>query len=107
VEVCCQLTVNSGMPHFETMLLRSMIIWLLSTAYDICCTPNTSLQAQTAIREQEIGFFSETATCLDSIMRVCDHVRQCMHCELAAAQWRAPMDYNCVTAKVIRKPLPE
>jgi hypothetical protein len=40
------LTSNSGMPHFETMLLRSMIIWLLSTAYAICCTPNTSLQQQ-------------------------------------------------------------
>jgi hypothetical protein len=40
------LTSNSGMPHFETMLLRSMIIWLLSTAYAICCTPKTSLQQQ-------------------------------------------------------------
>jgi hypothetical protein len=44
--VSCILTVKSGMPHFETMLLRSMIIWLLSTAYAICCTPNTSLQEQ-------------------------------------------------------------
>jgi hypothetical protein len=52
VLLSCALTENSGMPHFDTMLLRSMIIWLLSTAYAICCTPNTSLQAQASSTER-------------------------------------------------------